>query len=71
MGANDHVSKLSGRAALTAIDLAIEDDSGAHAFGREHEYEVARVTHFRTPKPQLCQRYSVRVIICRHRQAGR
>src|ERR1044072_1236672 len=67
--ADDHVSELARRAALTAIHLTVENDSRAHAFCNEDEYEVARVEDFGATKPQLSEGNSVCVVVDHNRQA--
>src|SRR5205085_6410578 len=58
-----HVSKLTRRATLTAINLAIENDSSADTFSDQHEYEVSRVVHFRPAKPEFGKCNGVSVVV--------
>src|SRR5215213_3746776 len=67
--ADDHVSKLARRTALTAIHLPIENDSRAHAFCYKNEYEIARVENFGSTKPQFSECNRVCVVVDHDRQA--
>src|SRR5207253_8907250 len=69
--ADNHVSELSGRAALAAIDLTVKNNSGTNTLGNQNQNEVTRVAYLRPAKPEFSQGYRVSIIINDHGQTGR
>src|SRR6185369_5915814 len=68
--ANRHVAKLTCRAVFTAIDLAIENDSGADTTFDEYQNEISDRTDLRPAKPELSLSRCIRVVVHCDRQSG-
>src|SRR5205085_8905179 len=69
--ADDHVSELARRAALAAVNLSVEDNACADAFGDEREDEVARVADLRATEPEFGERGGVGVVVHTRLEARR
>src|SRR5215475_3644039 len=52
-GTNRHVPELACCVSLAAVDLTIENNSGAQTIFNQNHYEVPNFLNFRTAKPQL------------------
>src|SRR5260370_21222507 len=62
-GSYNHVTEFSGRASLATINLAIDDYSGTDTLAHQNQNEIASVSHFRPPKPEICQGNGIRVVV--------
>jgi hypothetical protein len=71
MPPNYHVAKLARCATLSTVNLAIENDSGTHAFGNQNQNEIPRVVYLRPAKPKLGKGDSVGIIVYNYWQRDR
>ncbi len=62
------MTKLTRRAALTAINLTIKNDPCADTFRNQHEYEISRVVHLGPAKPKFSKCNGIRVVVDHDRQ---
>jgi len=67
--AHEHVSKFTRSAVLTPVNLAVNDYSGADAFGDHYLDQVSGGANFVRSEPQFRKRHGVGVVIDRDRQS--